>query len=273
MDNLFEKVSESVDFIKKKIDFVPKIAIILGTGLGSLADDIDIKYSLDYTEIPNFPESTVETHTGRLLFGYMSGRPVVAMQGRFHYYEGYTMQQITLPVRVMAMLGARLLIISNACGTMNPLMKKKGIIAIEDHINLLPGNPLIGVNDEKFGPRFVDMSEPYSKRLISIADDVALDKKIKLLHGVYVAMSGPSLETRAEYRFLRAIGADVVGMSTVPENIVARQMGLEVLGLSIITDECYPESLQPVKIEEIIANATEAEVKLTSLIKGVIERL
>jgi purine-nucleoside phosphorylase len=183
------------------------------------------------------------------------------------------MKQITLPVRVMAMLGAKTLIISNVCGSMNPLIGKKSVVAINDHINLLPGNPLIDVNDKRLGPRFVDMSEPYSKRLIGIAEDIALSKGIKLNHGIYAALSGPSLETRAEYRFLRIIGADLVGMSTVPENIVARQMNMEVLGLSIVTDECYPEALKPVKIEEIIANAAEGESKLTSIIKGVVERL
>lgn len=273
MGNVYKTVKESFDYIKSQIDFAPKIAIILGTGLGSLADKIEVKYTIDYNDIPNFPTSTVETHSGKLLFGFMSGRKVVAMQGRFHFYEGYSMKQITLPVRVMAMLGAKILIISNACGSMNPLIPKKSVVAINDHINLLPGNPLIGVNDEKLGPRFVDMSEPYSKRLINLADEVALEKNIKLHHGIYVAMSGPNLETKAEYRFLRTIGADVVGMSTVPEDIVARQMNMEVLGLSIVTDECYPEALKQVKIEEIIANATETEVKLTSIIEGVINRL
>ncbi len=273
MDNIYDKVIQSVDFIKTHVNFEPKIAIILGTGLGRLADELEVKYSVDYRDIPNFPLSTVETHTGKLLFGYMSGREIVAMQGRFHYYEGYSMSEITLPIRVMAMLGAKTLIISNACGSMNPLIRKKSIVAINDHINLLPGNPLIGVNDEKLGPRFVDMSEPYSQRMINLADVVALDNNIKLHHGIYVAMSGPSLETKAEYRFLRAIGADVVGMSTVPENIVARQMNMEVLGFSIVTDECYPEALKPVKIEEIIANASETEIVLTKLIKKIIERL
>jgi purine-nucleoside phosphorylase len=273
MEQIYKQLKESVDFIKSKIDFVPKIAIVLGTGLGSLAEEIEIEYSLDYSEVPNFPLSTVEAHSGKLLFGYMSGRQIVAMQGRFHFYEGYTMKQITLPVRVMAMLGAKTLIISNVCGSMNPLIGKKSVVAINDHINLLPGNPLIDVNDKRLGPRFVDMSEPYSKRLIGIAEDIALSKGIKLNHGIYAALSGPSLETRAEYRFLRIIGADLVGMSTVPENIVARQMNMEVLGLSIVTDECYPEALKPVKIEEIIANAAEGESKLTSIIKGVVERL
>ena len=273
MDNVYEQVSQAVDYIKSKVDFKPEIAVILGTGLGKLADKISIRFSLDYGDIPNFPVSTVETHEGKLLFGEMNGKNVVAMQGRSHFYEGYTMRQITLPVRVMAMLGAKILIISNACGSMNPLIRKKSITVINDHINLLPDNPLIGVNDDRLGPRFVDMSEPYSQRLIKLTDEVALQNAIKVHHGVYVAMSGPSLETRAEYRFLRRIGADVVGMSTVPESIVANQMGMEVLGLSIVTDECYPEALKPVKIEEIIANAAEAETGLTTIIQGVIERL
>jgi purine-nucleoside phosphorylase len=273
MEQIYEQLKESVDFIKSKVDFIPQIAIVLGTGLGSLADEIQIEHALDYADIPNFPLSTVESHSGKLLFGKMSERRIIAMQGRFHFYEGYSLKQITLPVRVMAMLGAKILIISNVCGSMNPLIGKKSVVAINDHINLLPGNPLIGVNDERLGPRFVDMSEPYSKRLIGIAENVALSKGIKLHHGVYAALSGPSLETRAEYRFLRTIGADLVGMSTVPENIVARQMNMEVLGLSIVTDECYPEALKPVKIEEIIANAAEGESKLTDIIKGVVERL
>ncbi len=273
MEQVFEQVKESVDFIQRQIDFTPAIAIVMGTGLGKLADDIDIKSSLDYSEIPNFPLSTVESHSGKLLFGYVSGRKVVAMQGRFHYYEGYSMKQITLPIRVMAMLGANILLVSNVCGSMNPLIRKKNIVAINDHINLLPDNPLRGVNDERLGARFVDMSEPYSKRLLAIADDVALKNKIKLHHGVYTALSGPNLETKAEYRFLRTIGADLVGMSTVPEVIVARQMNMEVLGFSIVTDECYPEALQPVDIDEIIANAAAAESELTTMISNVIEEL
>ncbi len=273
MDNVYEQLNQAVEYIKSKVEFDPEVAVILGTGLGKLAENISIKYSLDYLDIPNFPVSTVETHEGKLLFGEMNGKKVVAMQGRFHYYEGYTMKQITLPVRVMAKLGAKVLIISNACGSMNPLIRKKGIMVINDHINLLPDNPLIGVSDERLGPRFTDMSEPYSQRLIKLTDEVAIGNSIKIHHGVYVAMSGPSLETRAEYRFLRIIGADVVGMSTVPETIVANQMGMEVLGLSIVTDECYPESLKPVEIEEIIANAAAAEGDLTKIIQGVIERL
>jgi purine-nucleoside phosphorylase len=195
------------------------------------------------------------------------------MQGRFHYYEGYTMQEITYPVRVMKQLGVKTLIISNACGSMNPHIRKGDIMLIEDHINLLGDNPLIGINDSTFGPRFVDMSEPYSKRLMEVAVEAALENKLRLSKGVYAAMSGPSLETRAEYRFLRAIGADVVGMSTVPETIVARQMGIDVLGISIITDECYPDALKPADIEDIIQTATGAEPKLTLLVKEIVEKL
>jgi purine-nucleoside phosphorylase len=215
----------------------------------------------------------VESHHGRLIFGTLAGKPVVAMQGRFHYYEGYTMQQVTFPVRVMKFLGVSTLLISNAAGGMNPQFSRGNIMVITDHINLLGDNPLIGVNDETLGPRFPDMSEPYSKRLIGLADAVALDMKIRVEHGVFVAVPGPNLETRAEYRFLRLIGADAVGMSTVPENIVANHMGMKVLGFSIITDECFPDALQPAKVEEIIAVAGATEPKLTAIMKGVVERL
>ena len=202
-----------------------------------------------------------------MIFGEITGKAVVAMKGRFHLYEGYSMHQITFPIRVMKNLGVETLIISNACGSLNPLIPKGSLMIIEDHINLLPGNPLIGLNESHLGPRFVDMSEPYAKKYIELVEKIALDKKIKIYKGVYVAMSGPSLETRAEYRLLRTIGADVVGMSTIPENIVARQCGMDVLGLSITTDECYPDALKPVGIEEILETASKVEPDMTEIVK------
>ncbi|TAK57382.1 MAG: purine-nucleoside phosphorylase, partial [Bacteroidetes bacterium] len=224
--------------------------------------------------IPHFPVSTVESHHGKLIFGTLSGKKIVAMQGRFHYYEGYTMQQVTFPVRVMhAGLGVKTLLISNAAGGMNPLFRRGDIMLITDHINLLGDNPLIGPNENSLGPRFPDMSEPYSRKLIELASTVALDLKIPVQKGVFVAVPGPNLETRAEYRFLRATGADVVGMSTVPEVIVANHMGMNVLGFSIITDECFPDSLKPALLSEIIEVANTAEPKLTKIMKEVVKRI
>ena len=273
MTALRSDVGEALAFLRAKTAAAPEIGIILGTGLGGLTREIVQDAVFDYGDIPHFPVSTVESHHGRLIFGALAGKPVVAMQGRFHYYEGYTMQQVTFPVRVMKSLGVSTLLISNAAGGMNPQFSRGSIMIITDHINLLGDNPLIGVNDDTLGPRFPDMSEPYSRRLIGIADAVALDLKIRVEHGVFVAVPGPNLETRAEYRFLRLIGADAVGMSTVPENIVANHMGMKVLGFSIITDECFPDSLQPAKVEEIIAVAAKTEPKLTAIMKGVVERL
>ena len=275
MDNLslFDKVQQSVSYLKETIDFHTDIGIILGTGLGELASNIKPLKIIDYSEIPYFPLSTVESHQGKLIFGELSGKKVIAMQGRFHYYEGYSMQQITFPVRVMKYLGIDKLIITNACGSLNPYIPITSIVVIDDHINLIGDNPLIGPHDDRFGPRFVDMSEPYSKELIKIAEDTALSLGIKLHKGVYAAMSGPSLETRAEYRFLRTIGADLIGMSTIPECIVARQMGIKVLGFSIVTDECYSDALKPVSVEEIIKAAGIAEPNLTKLVMKIIEKL
>lgn len=267
------QVDEAVATIGRRTSMRPEIGIILGTGLGQLADDIDVETAIPYGEIPHMPLSTVETHEGRLIVGKLSGRLVMAMQGRFHYYEGYTMKQITFPVRVMRAMGARMLLVSNACGGMNPYMLPGDIMIMADHINLLGDNPLIGPNDETFGIRFPDMSEPYSRQLIALCEDVALQEKIPIKKGVYVAVPGPNLETRAEYRFLRAIGADVVGMSTVPEVIVAVHAGMKVLGLSVITDRCWPDALEPGKLEDIIATANLAQPKLTKLMRGVIERL
>lgn len=267
------KRDEALAFIQSKTDFRPDFLIILGTGLGRLASQIQVTTSIPYNEIPHFPVSTVESHAGRLLFGTLSGKKVVAMQGRFHFYEGYSMQQIVFPVRVLKALSVHTLLVSNACGGMNPNFRRGDIMCITDHINLIGDNPLIGANDNELGPRFPDMSEPYTRSLIDVADTVALSKGIKMHHGVYVAVSGPNLETRAEYRFLRQIGGDVVGMSTVPEVITAVHMGMKVLGISVITDECFPDSLKAVEMKEILEAADMAEPKMTSVIMGVLEHL
>ncbi len=266
-------IKAAANHIQKQLDARPGVGIILGTGLGKLADEIDVKISLPYDEIPGFPVSTVESHAGRLIYGQLGGKNVLAMQGRFHYYEGYAMHQITLPVRVMYELGIRTLFVSNAGGVLNPHFDRGDIMVLDDHINLLGDNPLIGPNLDEYGPRFPDMSEPYDKELIALAEEVALEQKLNLRKGVYVAVQGPNLETRAEYRFLRAIGADVVGMSTVPEAIVANHMGMKTLAFSVITDECYADALQAVSLEEIIATAAKAEPKLTALMQALIARI
>jgi purine-nucleoside phosphorylase len=249
------------------------VAIILGTGLGGLADEIDVEQAIEYNDLPNFPLSTVESHKGRLLCGTLGGKTVVAMQGRFHRYEGYSLQQVTFPVRVLRALGAETLIVSNACGGMHPLWAAGDLMVIADHINLLGDNPLIGPNDDTLGARFPDMSEPYDPALRALAREVASQNGITIREGVYVAVQGPNLETRAEYRFLRGIGADVVGMSTVPEVIVALHGGMRVLGLSIITDQCLPDALEPASLARIVAVARSAEPKLAAVVKGVIARL
>ncbi|MCH8556701.1 MAG: purine-nucleoside phosphorylase [Balneolia bacterium] len=268
-----EKRAEAVSFIQSKTSVKPEVLVILGTGLGNLASQMETETEIPYEDIPHFPVSTVETHSGRLLFGKLGGKNAVLMQGRFHYYENYSMQQIAFPVRVAQALGAHTLLVSNAAGGMNPLYRRGDIMLITDHINMLGDNPLIGPNDEELGVRFPDMSEPYSSDLVKLAEQVALDKGIKMHQGVYVAVTGPNLETRAEYRFLRYIGADVVGMSTIPEVIAATHMGMKVLGVSAITDECFPDSLQPVNMAEIVEAASIAEPKLTQVISGVLERL
>ena len=273
MTPLRNDINDALTFLRTRTAMKPEIGIILGTGLGGLAKEIVPEAVSDYASIPHFPLSTVESHQGKLIFGTLAGKHVVAMQGRFHYYEGYTMQQVTFPVRVMKFLGVNTLLVSNAAGGMNPQIPRGSIMNITDHINLLGDNPLIGPNDDTLGPRFPDMSEPYNRQLSALAEKVALDLKIRLERGVFVAVPGPNFETRAEYRFLRFIGADAVGMSTVPENIVANHMGIRVLGFSIITDECYPDALQPAKVEEVIAIANESEPKLTAIMKGVVERL
>ncbi len=267
------KRKETLAFLEQATDLKPDYLIILGTGLGKLAEEIDVARVISYDEIPHFPVSTVESHHGRLLFGTLSGKKVVAMQGRFHYYEGYTMQQIVFPVRVARAMGAKTLLVSNACGGMNPLFRRGDIMCITDHINLLGDNPLIGPNDDELGVRFPDMSEPYSAGLIALAENVALENNIKMHQGVYASVPGPTLETRAEYRFLRLIGADVVGMSTIPEVIAAVHMDMEVLGISVITDECFPDALEPVKMEDILAAADMAEPKMTQVMKGVLREL
>lgn len=268
-----KKRDEALSYLQKQTDERPEYLIILGTGLGNLADEIDVNDAISYADIPHFPVSTVESHAGQLLFGTLSGKNVVAMQGRFHYYEGYTMQQIAFPLRVLHALSTDTLLVSNACGGMNPNYARGEVMLINDHINMLGDNPLIGPNDDELGPRFPDMSEPYTEDLIKVAEQVALDKGIKMHQGVYLALSGPMMETKAEYRFLRQIGADVVGMSTVPEVITAVHMDMDVLGISVITDECFPDALDPVNIEEVLEAAGTAEPKMTRIIMGVLERL
>ena len=259
--------------VRARTALVPEAALILGTGLGGIGKAITVECAIPYSEIPGFPLSTVESHAGRLLVGTLAGRRVMAMQGRFHRYEGYTLQQVTFPVRVLRALGATTLIASNACGGMHPLWLPGDLMLISDHINLLGDNPLIGPHDTAFGDRFPDMSAPYDAGLRETARQVAAERGITLREGIYVAVSGPNLETRAEYRMLRALGADVVGMSTVPEVIVAVQSGMRVLGLSIITDQCLPDALEPANLERIIATAGAAEPHLETLVRGVLERL
>jgi purine-nucleoside phosphorylase len=268
-----ETAEASAAVVRERFSRRPDVAIVLGTGLGALGREIDVETTIEYRDIPNFPLSTVESHSGRLLCGTLGGRTVVAMQGRFHRYEGYSLQQVTFPVRVLRALGAETLVVSNACGGMHPLWRPGDLMLIADQINLLGENPLVGPNDDRIGPRFPDMSEPYDLRLRALAREVAAELRITLREGVYVAVTGPNLETRAEYRMLRALGADVVGMSTVPEVIVARHGGMRVLGLSIITDQCLPDALEPATLEQIIAVASGAEPALTRLVRGVLERL
>jgi purine-nucleoside phosphorylase len=270
---LAERVATAADAVRARSALRPEIGIILGTGLGGLAKEIDVATAVSYADIPGFPLSTVESHAGRLLLGHLGGKPVVAMQGRFHRYEGYTLGQVTFPVRVLHGLGARTLIVSNACGGMNPLWAPGDLMLIADHINLLGDNPLIGPNDDRLGPRFPDMSAPYDPALRELARCMALELGITLREGVYVAVTGPNLETRAEYRMLRTIGADVVGMSTVPEVIVAVHQGMRVLGISIITDQCLPDALEPADIGRIIETAGRAEPGLTRLIRRIVEQL
>lgn len=268
-----DRIQAAADVVRARFDRVPAVAIILGTGLAGLANEIAVSVAIDYASIPGFPLSTVESHLGRLLCGTLEDRVVVAMQGRFHRYEGYTLQEVTFPVRVLRELGAQVLIVTNAGGGMHPLWNAGDLMLIADHINLLGENPLIGQNDPSLGPRFLDMSDPYDGELRAVARAVARERGIDLREGVYVAVTGPNLETRAEYRLLRAAGADVVGMSTVPEVIIAVHGGMRVLGISVITDRCLPDALSPTTIEEILAVAARAEPRLTALVRGVVEQL
>jgi purine-nucleoside phosphorylase len=268
-----EMIGAAADRVRARFSTTPDVALILGTGLGALGREIAVRATIEYTDIPGFPLSTVESHAGRLLCGTLGGKTVIAMQGRFHRYEGYTLQQVTFPVRVLQALGARTLVVSNACGGMNPLWAAGDLMLIADHINMLGDNPLVGENDDRLGPRFPDMSAPYDPALRALARAVAIEQRLTLREGVYLAVAGPNLETRAEYRMLRALGADVVGMSTVPEVIVAVHGGMRVLGVSIVTDQCLPDALEPASLERILAVAGDAEPKLTALVRGVLERL
>ncbi len=268
-----EKLKEAISFLKSKGIEKPEVGIILGTGLGRLADDVKVEITLDYKDIPHFPLSTVEFHSGKLLYGELGGKKVLVMNGRFHFYEGYTLQEVTFPVRVMKMLGINYLLVSNAAGAINLNLPKASLMIIDDHINMLPGSPLVGKNLNELGPRFPDMSRPYDPKLISIMEKIAVEKGIKINKGVYVAWMGPSLETRAEYRFIKLMGADAVGMSTVPEVLVANHMGMKVAAVSVITDKGDPDNLHPVNIDDIIRNAMIAEKDLVFLFESLIQEL
>lgn len=270
---LFDQIQEAAAAIRAKWPHAPAAGVILGTGLGKLTEDIQVDVAIPYGDIPHFPTSTAPTHKGQLVCGTLGGKKVIVMEGRFHFYEGWSLQQVTFPVRVMKALGANALIVSNACGGMNPQWDKGDLMLIEDHINLLGDNPLIGPNDDRLGERFPDMCNCYDRGLLKLGHQVALEEKIVTRQGVFVAVSGPNLETRAEYRFLRMIGADVVGMSTVPEVIVAVHSKMRVLGVSVITDMCLADALHPVSLPEIVATANEAEKKLRVLVRRVIAEM
>lgn len=269
---LWKNLEEAAAYLRKTGPFVPEIGIILGTGLGDLARRIHSEKTFSYSEIPHFPAATVESHKGQLSFGTLSGKRVVAMEGRFHAYEGYSMDAVTFPVRLMHQLGAKVLVVSNAAGGINLKFKKGEIILIEDHINWMGVNPLIGPNDDRLGPRFPDMSQPYSKRLIQLTEEAAREEKLAVGRGVYLAVTGPNLETRAEYRMMRSLGADLVGMSTVPEVLVGVHVGMEILGVSVVTDLCDPDHLEPVDIKEIIRTANEAGPRLDRLIEAAVRK-
>ena len=273
MTSLGSKVRESVAFVRSRSANEPAVGIVLGTGLGSLVNSIEDSIRIPYESIPHFPVSTVDTHAGELVLGTLAGTPVVALSGRFHFYEGYSLQEVTFPIRVAKALGIHTLVISNAAGGLNPQFRSGDLMLIADHINMIGDNPLIGPNDDTLGPRFPDMCEPYAMDLLELAETKALEMGIKTQRGVYLACSGPCLETRAEYRFMRLIGADAVGMSTVPEVIVAVHAGLRVLGFSAITDECFPDALKPVNIEKIIATAGEVEPRITRLVTAILHEL
>ena len=272
MSDLYTRITEAAAYVRSRTTLVPEFGLILGTGLGDLAGRIENPVAIPYGQIPHFVESTATSHEGNLVLGTIEGRGVCVMQGRVHFYEGYSMEEVTLPVRVMRALGAHSLIMSNAVGGMNPHYRPGDIGVIVDHINLMGGNPLIGPNDERLGPRFPDMSEPYDRGYIELSDEVALEQKLALRHFVYVAVAGPNLETAAEYRFLRQIGADTVGMSSVPENLVAVHGGMKVLGISVITDACFPDNLHPARVEDILRTANEARPRLEALVCGFLKR-
>jgi purine-nucleoside phosphorylase len=273
MPDLYDQIAEATAAVQARWTGRPTVGIILGTGLGALAEDIRDGVTIPYKELPHFPHSTVHSHAGELVCGTLADKSVLAMSGRFHAYEGYSLQRITFPVRVLKSLGCKTLIVSNACGGLNSQYAKGDIMLIEDHINLLGDNPLIGPNDDRLGDRFPDMSEPYDKELLALTKRLAVEEKLPVQQGVFVAVTGPNLETRAEYRFLRTIGADVVGMSTVPETIVAGHSKMKVLGFSIVTDMCLPDALEPTSLAEIVAVANEAEKKLRRLVRRVVETL
>ncbi len=270
---MLKSIQETIDYLRPFSKPEPQIGIILGTGLGGMVNEMEVMHSIPYSDIPNFPISTVESHHGKLLFGKISGMQVIVMQGRFHYYEGYSMQQITFPVRVMKYLGIKKLFISNASGGLNPNFSVSDIMIMDDHINLFPEHPLRGKNDNKLGPRFPDMSDAYDQDLIHLAHQVAADLGIKVQQGVYAAVQGPTLETKAEYRYIRTIGADTVGMSTIPENIVARHMGIPVFAISVITDMGVPELVTKISIQDVLNAAGIAEPNMTALIKEMIRRI
>lgn len=272
-DGLLERVEEAAGFVRGQAPEAPDVAIILGTGLGNFAKKIRSAVTLSYRDIPHFPQSTAPSHASRLALGLVGKRRVVAMEGRFHCYEGYSAQDVAFPVRVMRRLGARVLILSNAAGGLNPEYRKGDLVVIEDHINLMGVNPLIGANEDRLGLRFPDMSEPYSRRLVALAEQAGRELGLAVRAGVYVGVTGPNLETRAEYRFMRQIGADLVGMSTVPEVLAGVHAGFEILALSVVTDVCLPDSLVPVSIEEVIRVANEAGPKLDRLVEAVVSAL
>ncbi|MBI4365075.1 MAG: purine-nucleoside phosphorylase [Candidatus Latescibacteria bacterium] len=266
-------IEEARDYLASRVGLRPEIGIILGTGLGRFAEAMRGPAVVPYREIPHFPVPSVESHAGELVVGTLGGRPTAVMNGRVHYYEGFSMREVTFPVRVLRALGAHTLVVTNAAGGMNPLFEASDIVVTVDHINLMGDNPLLGPNEDSLGPRFPDMSEPYSRELIALARETALEEKIPLREGVFVGVAGPNLETRAEYRFLRWVGADLVGMSLVPETIVAAHAGMRVLAFSVVTDTCFPESLEPIDVPKILAAAAKAEPALTRLVARVIERL
>ncbi|MBB1193319.1 purine-nucleoside phosphorylase [Flavobacterium sp. SOK18b] len=267
---MWEEVQETVSFIQERVNFTPEYGVILGSGLGSFTNDMQVDFTLPYHEIPNFPVSTVQGHKGALVFGTIGSKKVVAMQGRFHYYEGYSMTEVTFPVRVMKFLGVDKLIVSNASGGVNPSYKVGSIVMITDHINMTPEHPLRGENDERFGPRFVNMSEPYSRKMIAKATEIAKELNIVTHEGIYLGLQGPTFETLAEYKMVKILGADCVGMSTVPEVIVARHMDLETFGISVITDMGDAESIGTISHDEVLEAAKEAEPQVRSLIKELI---